>query len=170
MLPDIKNILYCTQLGRNSAYIFRWAASLARATGAKVHVLHVLETLHPLQAALVQGYVGRYAYDCAVDKMGGEALAELKQQVRAFCQKAAGEHFDMGQIGSIHVAQGRVKKQILAHIEQTNADMIVMGAHTESALVEGILGSSTQNIIRSSRVPVMVIQVPEGKQELTGLE
>ena len=47
MIPQFKTILYCTQIGPNSPYIFRQALGLARGVGAKIHVLHVVETLPP---------------------------------------------------------------------------------------------------------------------------
>ena len=45
MQLDIRNILYATDLGKTSGYGFRYAAYLARLTGAEIHILHVVQEL-----------------------------------------------------------------------------------------------------------------------------
>ena len=44
MIPKINNILYTTDLSKNSAYAFRYAVNSAEHHEAKIHILHVLET------------------------------------------------------------------------------------------------------------------------------
>ncbi len=49
MIPKIKNILYTTDLSKNSAYAFRYAVNSAGHHGADIHILHVLEVpLYPV--------------------------------------------------------------------------------------------------------------------------
>ena len=45
MLPEIRRILYATDLGPNSIYAFGYAARLAKETGAEIHLLHVVQSL-----------------------------------------------------------------------------------------------------------------------------
>ncbi len=47
MIPNIRNILYATDLTKNSAYAFRYAVNSAQKHDAKIHILHVLEKLSP---------------------------------------------------------------------------------------------------------------------------
>ncbi|MGD8721592.1 MAG: universal stress protein, partial [Desulfobacterales bacterium] len=47
MLPDIKIILYATDLSENARRAFGYAASLANRYGAKIIVLHVIEDFSP---------------------------------------------------------------------------------------------------------------------------
>jgi nucleotide-binding universal stress UspA family protein len=49
MIPQIKEILYATDLTKNSAYAFYFATDLARKHGAKIVVLHCIPSI--LQAA-----------------------------------------------------------------------------------------------------------------------
>jgi len=44
MIPRIRNILYATDLSKNSAYAFRYAFNSAEHHKAKIHILHVLES------------------------------------------------------------------------------------------------------------------------------
>jgi nucleotide-binding universal stress UspA family protein len=47
------------------------------------------------------------------------------------------------------------------------ADVIVIGAHAHSSIMDALLGSTTQKVIRKSAIPVFVVQVPAGEQEFT---
>lgn len=51
MIPNIRNILYATDLTKNSAYAFRYAVNSAQKHDAKIHILHVLEKLSPSEEA-----------------------------------------------------------------------------------------------------------------------
>ena len=57
--------------------------------------------------------------------------------------------------------------EIVRQAAEIGADIIVMGAHRRSFLIDALLGSTSEKVIRKSSVPVLVIQVPEGEQELT---
>ena len=47
MTPQIKKILYATDLTKNSAYAFYFAADLARKHDAKIIMLHCIGTIPP---------------------------------------------------------------------------------------------------------------------------
>jgi nucleotide-binding universal stress UspA family protein len=47
MIPQIKKILYATDLSRNSSYAFRYATDLARKYDAKIVILHAVESVPP---------------------------------------------------------------------------------------------------------------------------
>ena len=42
MLPSIKEILYATDLSKNSAFAFRYAVKLANVLDAKITILYIL--------------------------------------------------------------------------------------------------------------------------------
>lgn len=170
MLPDIQTILYCTQMGPNSTYVFRWTAALAEKLDARIVVLHVIERLSSFQESLVEGYAGKGKLHALVDGQDEEAVERLQRRIEAFCVRVAGDAFDPARVAKIVVAHGRVRKEILRQVEESGADLVVMGAHGRSSLLEGLTGTSTQQVTSSSPVPVLVIQVPDGQQEFTMLE
>ena len=47
MIPEIKKILYATDLTKNSAYASHYAADLAGRYGAKVVILHCVGLIDP---------------------------------------------------------------------------------------------------------------------------
>ena len=55
MIPRIKNILYATDLSKNSAYAFRYAVNSAQKHDAQIHILHVIETIPPATEGIMHG-------------------------------------------------------------------------------------------------------------------
>jgi len=47
MIPEIKKILYTTDLSQNSAYAFRYAVNSAKKHDASITILHVVEEMAP---------------------------------------------------------------------------------------------------------------------------
>ncbi len=47
MIPEIKKILYTTDLSPNSAYAFRYAINSAKKHDATIIILHVVEEIAP---------------------------------------------------------------------------------------------------------------------------
>ena len=53
MIPQIKKILYATDLSRNSAYAFYYAVDLAQKKGATIVILNTIEPI----PAYVKNYI-----------------------------------------------------------------------------------------------------------------
>ncbi len=165
MLPTYKTILYCTQVGPNSPYVFRHAIALARGLGARVVVLHVVEVLNPEQEARVEGYAGAGTLHAVVEREERSTAARLRKRIEAFCLRDLGATGCSGLVADILVVEGHAVEQILKHVEKLGVDLVVMGAHAESTLLEALMGTAADKVIRSSPVPVVVVQVPTGMQD-----
>jgi len=165
MLPKIRTILYCTQIGSNSAYVFRHALGLAQDLGATIHVLHVMETLSRAQEALVEGYVGAGTLHAVVEREEHSAAERLQKRIEHFCSREADSRGCAELVASITIAEGHKDEQILAHRTKVGADLVVMGAHAESSLFDALVGNTTQRVMRHCPVPVLVVQVPAGEQD-----
>lgn len=166
-LPEIEKILYCTQLGPNSAYVFLYAYALARRLGARIAVLHVVETLSPSQESLLERYSGEGSVDELVEHHEAEARERIEKRLARFLAEVGEGEDPAARVDRVIIAEGRVRRQILAHVESEGVDLVVMGAHAESTLLEGVLGGTAQKVLKSCPVPVLVVQVPEGRQDLT---
>jgi nucleotide-binding universal stress UspA family protein len=170
MLPRIETILYCTDMGQNAPYVLRYAFFLAQHLSARIVVLHVLETLSARQRALVEGYAGQGELAKLIERAHKEAAERLPKRIAAFCEQEAGGEDWQKMIADVVVEEGRAADQILRQVEATAADLVVIGAHTESPLLDSLVGSTTRKVLRDCPVPVLTVQVPEGKQELTMIE
>lgn len=165
MLPKIRTILYCTQVGRNSPHVFRHALGLARDLGARIVALHVVETLRTDQEALVEGYVGKGKLHAVVERQHDETLARLRRRIEVFCERELGAPGCRGIVDEVRVVEGHKDEQILRCAEEVGADLVVLGAHAESSVLDKLLGTTAQKVIRGCPVPVLVVQVPEGMQD-----
>jgi len=161
MLPKIKTILYCTSLGPHAPYIFGYACKLAKHLDAKIVAVHVIETLNRKQKKLLQGYAGQGRLHELLDDAHQQALAEFPKQVQERLKPVCGNDEWDRLVSEVLVLEGDAETQILETIATKNADLVVVGAHTESSLLDRMIGSTARSLAKKSPVPVLIVQVPE---------
>jgi len=161
VLPEVKTILYCTQMGPRAALIFRYAYLLAEKLDARIVALHVVETLSADQEVLVERYVGAGTIEKLAEKEEHDTSAELERRIRLFCREEVGGEACDARIEKILVAEGHAAPQILKHVADLGADLVVMGSHARSPVMKAVLGSTAQRVVRGSPVPVLLVRVPE---------
>ena len=166
MLPKIETILYCTGMGANAPHVFLHAYSMARQYGARIVALHVTETLTRRQRALVEGYAGLGSLSTIVKRAQDEAARALPERMEKICERLAPGEDWRQTVKDCIVTEGRVSEQILRHAESTGADLVVIGVHGDSSFT---LGSTARRLIKDCKVPVLAVQVPEGKFDLDDL-
>ncbi|WP_236241867.1 universal stress protein [Streptomyces sp. CC228A] len=128
----VRRVLAATDLSRYGNRAVGRAVRLARQHGARVTVLCV-------------------AYP--------QADADLLEQVRTrlaglLRQYADGPEVDIG------VRVGRVSPTITEERRRTGADLLAVGAHGAHRPADALLGTTPENLVRSSRVPVLVVRLP----------
>ena len=159
MLPKIKTILYCTSLGPHAPYIFGYACTLAKHLDAKIIAVHVIETLNRKQQTLLQGYAGQGRLHELLDDAHQQALAEFPKQVQQRLKPICGKAWDR-LVSEVLVLQGDAETQILETITAKNADLVVVGAHTENSILDRMIGSTARSLVKKSPIPVLTVQVP----------
>lgn len=166
MLPEIKRILYCTDLSKNASYAFKYAAYLAKQTGAEIHVLHVVEKLSNDARITLQTYVmNAQSRDDFLHHRIDHAKQLLEQRQDYFWEVLApSEKALREQIGSIDVVEHYPAETILKRSQELAVDLIVMGAH-EKGIMHTFLGSVAKSVLRRSRIPTVIVPLPE-KEEL----
>jgi nucleotide-binding universal stress UspA family protein len=158
MLPELKRILYCTQMGPKAPYIFRHALAIARGFDARIVVLHVHGALLPGQKGMVEGYAGKGTLESAVKHQEREELTQLQDRVKHFFADELGQQDWHDVIEEIVVAEGKPRDEILRYVEKTGADLVVMGSHRHH-LLDVLLRSTAQGVIEKGKVPVLVVPV-----------
>jgi nucleotide-binding universal stress UspA family protein len=162
-LPNIKTILYCTELGPNAAYIFRYALVLAKGLGAQIVALHVVETLTPRQKALVEGHSGEGSLAKLIEEAEKRAAERLPEHITETLAREAGQEDYKRLVREVIVAEGSAAPVILGYVASTGADLVLMGAHTASTVVERVMGGTARKVVKRCPVPVMTVQLPESK-------
>ncbi len=162
MLPKIKQILYATDLSRNSAYAFQYAIHFAAQHQARMCILHVLEKLPGIE----DPYVSSDLMQGKMDKILGTRKVELSEKIQKrlieYCRKELqGDPALLDLISSVKVVEGEPAAQILQMIEQLKADLVVMGTHSKDLFSHALLGSVAEAVLRRVKIPVTIIPIPQ---------
>lgn len=128
------------------------AIGLAKAFGARLRVVHVIEEL-----AYLSGYdqFGGYSGELirAMREAGDKVLADSQAQARAAGVEVDAMLFD--QFGE------RLGETVAKAAQMWNADLIVTGTHGRRGVSRAVLGSGAEQILRLAPVPVLSVRTPE---------
>ena len=125
------------------------AIALAKLTGGRVRVLHVIDELPFLMAsegysALTGDVIG------ALTDAGRQILAQAEDRA-----KQAGVPVDSVMFESL---QGRLCDRVVEQIAQWKADVVVLGTHGRRGVRRLVLGSDAEQVLRAATVPVLLVR------------
>lgn len=164
MLPDIKKILYATDLSENARYALGYAASLANRYGAKIIFLHVIEDFSPSVTFQLATMFGEDKWREVRNRQEEEVLETIRKRLAKFCRESLSDTEAADLVsGNAVVKTGEPVNHILEQAEQTGCDLIVMGTHGQGRFAEALMGSTARRVVRRSRIPVLVVRLPEEK-------
>jgi nucleotide-binding universal stress UspA family protein len=159
MIPQIKKILYATDLSKNSSYAFLFATDMARRHDAKIVILHAVESF----PAYVNAYAG-----ITVDieqRQQGEIVEDIKKHLQEFCKRAEAQIGPpcAALVSKILVPRGHPPEEILNAADEEGCDVIVVGTHGKGFLAHAFLGSVSSAVLHRTRKPVFIIPLPSEK-------
>ncbi len=158
MLPDVKKILYASDIETGSRPAFRAAISMAGHYNAEVTFLNVIEPLSASAKSLMKTMMN----DEALSEMHEESIANLKNKlidrITLFCAQELDEDEKMldGQVVP-RVEEGVADKAILRVADELDVDLIVMGTITHSSVEQFFLGSTANRVMQRTKKPVLII-------------
>jgi nucleotide-binding universal stress UspA family protein len=126
------------------------AIDLATKYDAELHALFVADT------------------DAIAYSLGAEQVDRIQQgnfagmtELREKAEAATGHVADLADVEGIEVVErhagGRPHDMIADYAEDNDIDLIVMGSHGRSGVRRALLGSVTERTLRSTHVPVLVV-------------
>lgn len=162
MLPQFKKILYCTDLSKNAEYACRYAIALARQSGADIYVLHVAEMPSPDALITLETYIkdfgGRKQF---IKKRLEETRKALGDRLQAYIDALPDdERPQADRIKAINVLESHPVDEILEQSKRLDVDLIVMGTHRKG-VAHTFLGSVSKRVMSNTRIPVLVVPLPE---------
>ncbi len=160
MIPEFKSILYCTDLSENSSSAFRYAVAVAKATGAGLHVMHVLERLSEDAVITLRAFMQDEAQrEAAIYERAVAAKALLDERQKKFWEQidAADRHLKE-LIKSVEVVESYPAEAILKRSRERKCDLIVMAGHDRGSS-HHFLGSVAKSVLRRSDIPVLVAPI-----------
>jgi nucleotide-binding universal stress UspA family protein len=166
MIPNIKKILYTTDLTKNSSYAFYFAVDMARKHDAKMAVLHCIATISPSLYADggITDEVSK-VLQRGKEQEKKEDAAKIKGRLQGFCQRVESEIGSpcVDLISKIIVEEGYPVDEILNTADREECDIIVLGTHGKGWLKHTFLGSVAASVLERTRKPVFIIPLPSEK-------
>ena len=159
MTPQIKKILYATDLSKNSSYAFLYATDMAKRHDATIVILHALESF----PAYINEYAGMAVHIEQRDQ--GELVEEIKGHLQEFCKRAEAQIGPpcVSLVSKILVPRGHPPEEILNAAEEESCDVIVLGTHGKGFLAHAFLGSVSSAVLHRTRKPVFIVPLPSEK-------
>ena len=164
MVPEIKKILYTTDMSDTSNYAFSYAASLANRYDALITIFHVLKDPMPTSENLVTNVLGEKKWLEILDRNKTEVVEKIRSRLEKFCEETKDELSSCPFLmEEVIVKIGNPVEEIIREVDQNDYDLVVMGAHGHGALAGAVVGSVSRRVLRRSKTPVLVVRLPEGE-------
>jgi nucleotide-binding universal stress UspA family protein len=149
-MTPYRHVLCPVDFSACSLKALSWSTRFSKEAGARLTVLHVVDT----QMLSIGNLVAVPAdFDQARQK-AGEAVARLKRRP------------DLAQ-ASVEIAEGVPANIITNAASHGDVDLLVMGTHGLSGLEKSFVGSVTENVLHRVRVPFLALspRAPEPPEE-----
>ena len=150
----MKKVLIAIDYNPVSEKVAEKGYELAKQLGAQVCLLHVMDDsgYYQTQFPTFLGYTGVTTFGPDIN-----LAVELRNIAENFLEKAAA-HLEDPNVQT-HLAEGDTAKNLLAYAEEWDANVIVMGTHSHSALEKLLIGTVAEKIIEKTKIPVYLVPV-----------
>ena len=140
-----KKILFPVDLSEASPGVAPVVRTMAEKFNARVYLLFVARVLHH--------YAAMYVPDPSISRFEREVLEGAEKRLYEFKEA----HFkELGEI-KVEVLLGEVAEEIVRYAADEKVDLIIMGTHGRKGLDKIVFGSVADRVVKTSPVPVMVI-------------
>jgi len=168
MIPHIRNILYATDLSKNSVYAYRYAMDMAKKYDAMIVLLHVIEPIPPMVKHYVKGFADEINWDEKIKYEQEKAIEQIKTRLQEFCKRESQNDLRcLTLVSRILVQSGHPVDEILEVALKEDCDLIVLGTHGKGFLKQTFLGSVARSVLDRARKPVLIIPLPHGETDAT---
>lgn len=147
-MKEFKTILFATDFSDCSDKAFEYAYALCKASGARMELMHTIDEPVDLRGF----YVPHVSFDVLFKEIEESAIKMMNE----FCK----EKFSATDNYGVLVVPGVSHEEIIKQAVNLNADVIVMGTHGRSGLDHVLFGSTTEKVLRKSKIPVLSVPNP----------
>ena len=156
MIPQIKKILFATDLSKNSAYAFYYAIHMAKRDEAKIVILHAVEPLPPMMITF-----GDFSHQVVKDRWE-DTVKKFKERIQDISVKVDARMgtSSVDLVSNILIRLGHPAEEILKVADEEGCDVIVLGTHGKGILKQTLLGSASGSVITRPRKPLFLIPLP----------
>ncbi len=140
----MKRILVPTDFSPQADNALKVAVQIAKNQSAEIFLLHSMEMPVHLSTGSDSGNLPEALYFI---KLAEKRFSELRERT------------DSEDV-TIHEAMGHneIYEDIKEAVKKSNIELVVMGSHGASGFKEMFIGSNTEKVVRTSKIPVLVIK------------
>ena len=149
----MKKIIVAVDFSNATPGVLQMATSLAKAYGANLELLHVIE---PEPSYTAYGFTPDEFP--AMNAFHEEAQRRATIKLEEFLTKVQKEMPG----ATSHMTEGSPLHALLAHVKDSGADFVVIGSHGHGVIASLLLGSVAEGMVRKATVPTLV--VPAGPE------
>ncbi len=153
-VPEVRRILFPTDFSGCANYALPYAAAIARATGAAILCVHVVEPIVP--AVGYTGLAEPMPIADITDQLQDSAERELPKL--AECEECAG--LDVEDL----IVHGDPAAEIVRVADERQVDLIVISSHGRTGFGRMIFGSTAEAVVRHAHCPVLVVKPPQEEE------
>jgi nucleotide-binding universal stress UspA family protein len=155
--PSVRQVLFPTDFSGCANYALPYAAAIARATGATIVCVHVVEPIVP--AVGYTGLAEPMPIADITDQLEDSAEQELPRL--AECEECAGLNVEEV------IVHGDPAAEIVRVADERKVDLIVISSHGRTGIGRMIFGSTAEAVVRHARCPVLVVKPPQEEEAKT---
>ncbi len=154
MIPQIKKILYATDLSKNSEYAFYYAVDMAKRHDAEIVFLHAIER------------ISERAFGTLTEKVLHDqqkaSVEVIRKRLQRFCEIVEEKNSlaCVKLVAKFVVEVGFPAEEILKAADEEGCDLIVLGSHGKGFLQHAFLGCVSRSVLERARKPVLIIPLP----------
>jgi len=166
--PQIKKILYATDLSEMAAHAYAYAVSLANMYNASIVMLHVMAefsgqefVVNMIPATSWEDIKARHYAEAKTSLIGKKRdNIAIKEVLEAFSVQAKSENDEQNNASDeILIRNGKPSEVIMETAQELNCDLIVMGTKGQGAIADMLIGSTAKRVVGKSPIPVLVIRL-----------
>lgn len=147
---DLHRILVPTDFSKHSQNALAYATAFAEKFNADLYLLHVVQDLTLFIPDAMS--------------MGPPVAPPIEQftaAAKAALERVIEEHKLQQFKVHAEVREGTPFYEIVRFAKESNIDLIIMGTHGHNALVQMLLGSTAEKVVRKAPCPVLTVRHPE---------
>ena len=145
----LKKILVATDFSEAAEAALSYGRALARAFGARLHVIHVVDDMYL--------------------RLGGDAYAAVLPELQQDVERQARERLDQLVVDNdptplpidVIIRDGGAAPEIVKYAKDADIDLIVVGTHGRGAVAHLLMGSVAERVVRTAHCPVLTVRHPE---------
>ena len=141
----MKRILIPTDFSEQAENALKVAAQIAKKHGSEIYVLNSLELPSNLSNS---GSTGSMP----------ESLFFIKLAEKQFEELLKKPYLKDLLLHEAIIGHGEIFNDVSEVVKEKNIDLIIMGSHGTNGFMEMFIGSNTEKVVRTSKIPVLVIK------------